>query len=47
MDVDNLVQIIEELSIEDESFKKQLDEISSTIKLLFLEAKVWCYDSSK
>jgi len=39
MDVDNLVQIIEELSIEDESFKKQLDEISSTIKLLFLEAK--------
>jgi len=39
MDVDNLVQTIDELSIEDESFKKQLDEISSTIKLLFLEAK--------
>jgi len=39
MDVDNLIQTIEELSLENSSFKKQVEDVSSTIKLILMEAK--------
>jgi len=39
MDVDNLIQTIEELSLENNSFKQQVEDVSSTIKLILMEAK--------
>ncbi len=39
MDIDNLIQTIEELSLENSSFKQQVEDVSSTIKLILIEAK--------
>ncbi len=39
MDIDNLIQTIEELSLENSLFKQQVEDVSSTIKLILMEAK--------
>ncbi len=39
MDIENLIGAIQNLTLEDREFKQQVEDVSSTIKLLFLETK--------